>query len=239
MKTLGILGGMGPLAGAHFYRRVVELTAAEGDFQHIPTLLWSDPTIPDRTACLLGQGESPRPALERGIGKLEAMGAEVIAVPCNTAFSYLSHPRDTLVIPDMPALAVRRAALGGALRVGILSTRGTLRAGIYERAAASVGLLTVCPPNEEAASLERLIYRQKAGERIGREEYLAYAVRLFDRGADSVILGCTELSVAFTGACHVGIVDALEVLARETVSLCGAPLREEVSPLDLRRAFVG
>ena len=239
MKTLGILGGMGPLAGAYFYRRVVESTAADGDFQHIPTLLWSDPEIPDRTAYLLGCGESPLPLLERGVGMLRAMGAEVIAVPCNTAFAYLSHLSGGITIPDMPMLAVRRAALGGSRRVGILSTRGTLRAGIYEKAAASAGLSLVTLSPEDAAALDGLIYRQKAGAPVTREEYFAFAELLVGAGADAVILGCTELSVAFSGACPAGVIDALEVLVREAILLCGASLREEVSGLDLRRALAG
>jgi aspartate racemase len=239
MKTIGILGGMGPLAGAYFYRRVVESTAAEGDSFHIPTLLWSDPEIPDRTACLLGDGESPLPALERGVGMLRTMGAEVIAVPCNTAFAYLSQIAETVTIPDMPRLAARRAALGGARCIGILSTRGTLRAGIYERAAASAGLSLVSLPSDAAVLLDGLIYRQKSGERIGCEEYLGFADLLRGAGADAVILGCTELSVAFSGASPSGVVDALEALVNEVVSLCGAPLREEVTALDIRRALAG
>ncbi len=239
MKTLGILGGMGPLAGAYFYRRVVEATAAEGDSLHIPTLLWSDPAIPDRTAHLLGRGESPLPALERGIAMLRTMGAEVIAIPCNTAHAYLGHLAEEMCIPDMPTLAVGRAVACGARRLGLLSTRGTLRSGVYARAAASAGLPLATLSPDAAEMLERCIYRQKAGEAVGREEYLAYAERLLCSGADAVILGCTELSVAFGGECPPGTVDALEALARGTVLLCGARLREEVSSRDVWRAAVG
>src|SRR5580693_404221 len=83
-RVLGVLGGMGPLASAHFMLRLTLLTPAERDEDHIPAVLWSDPRIPSRPAFLEGRGPDPLPALLRGIHGLRAAGCTAIAIPCNT-----------------------------------------------------------------------------------------------------------------------------------------------------------
>ena len=134
MKRLGILGGMGPLAGAYFYLRLAAITDAEGDSGHPSVLLVSDNGIPDRTAHLVGEGPSPVAALLRSLALLEAWGADVIAIPCNTAHAYLPEIQGAINarILDMPTLAVEQAASLGAASIGVLSTSGCRRAAVYE-----------------------------------------------------------------------------------------------------------
>lgn len=88
-RVLGVLGGMGPLATSGFLECVVRATPASRDQDHIPTMVWSDGRVPDRTEALLGQGPSPLPALTRGVQTLVLTGVDVIAVTCNTAHFYL------------------------------------------------------------------------------------------------------------------------------------------------------
>src|SRR5579875_1708753 len=87
-KILGVLGGMGPLASAHFMARLTLLTPATRDQDHIPAVLWSDPRVPDRNAARLGTGADPLPVLLRGLAGLRAAGAGAIAIPCNTAHGW-------------------------------------------------------------------------------------------------------------------------------------------------------
>src|SRR5271163_1208156 len=87
-KVLGVLGGMGPLASAHFMIRLTLLTPATRDQDHIPTVLWSDPRVPDRTKGRLGGGADPLPFLLRGIAGLRRAGCGAIAIPCNTAHGW-------------------------------------------------------------------------------------------------------------------------------------------------------
>lgn len=241
MRTLGILGGMGPMAGAYFYGRVIANTDSDGDSGHLPVVLLADPGIPDRSSHLVSGGEDPLPWLNAGMMALQRAGAEVIAIPCNTAHAYL--PRMTVpqgLVADMPCLAVDALQSQGAHRVGLLSTRGTVASGVYRRAAEKVNARLLTLPREETVSLEKLIYRQKAGETILADEYLPYVQQLLDGGADAVILGCTEISVAFSGYASPLILDALEILAREVVVLCGGRLKEEGSGTrnDIWRAVV-
>lgn len=222
MKTLGILGGMGPLAGAYFYMRIIENTPATRDGEHIPVLLCGIPQIPDRTEHLLGLGASPLGAMTDGIARLEAAGAEVIAIPCNTAHAFMAELRDrsTLPILDMPWECVSRACEDGARRLGILSTRGTRLSGVFDAAAHGVGAEVLYPSEESGIAVEMLIYRQKRGEALTPQEYRPFICELYERGADAIVLGCTEISVAFAGRRSAGIYDALESLAQAAVQVC-------------------
>src|SRR5271170_704064 len=87
-KVLGVLGGMGPLASAHFMVRLTLLTPASRDQDHIPTVLWSDPRVPDRGDATQSGGADPLPWLLRGIVGLKQAGCGAIVVPCNTAHAW-------------------------------------------------------------------------------------------------------------------------------------------------------
>ena len=229
MKTLGILAGMGPMAGAYFYQRVIANTPATRDEEHIPVLLCGIPQIPDRTAHLLGQGASPLPALADGVARLTAAGARLIAMPCNTAHAYLGTLKKIARIPilDMPQECLRHIARDGAETVGVLSTSGARAAGVFSSAACGVGLKDIYPSAESAARIDGLIYRQKQGETLTAESYAPYVHELYDRGAEAIVLGCTEISVAFSGCRLQGIYDALEALALLAVNSCLETEREE------------
>ena len=209
------------MAGAYFYTRIVANTVSENDAGHIPVILLGDPRIPDRTASILSGDNDAERALLHGIDFLERSGVDAIAIPCNTAHAYLDAMRSFSRLPilDMPRLAVAYAVANGNRRIGVLSTRGCRKAGVYERAAAELSADTVVLPQTEAVALEKLIYRKKAGAVIEKEEYLPYADSLLAMGADCVVLACTEISCAFCGEISRTRIDALEVLAKTVVAL--------------------
>ena len=136
-KTIGILGGMGPLATADLYRKIVESTAAEGDSGHIRVFIDSNTAIPDRTAAILSGGPDPVPEMLSALRNLEKCGADCIIMPCNTAHYFLPRLRTQTVLPilDMPAITAQRCAeLFPGKRACVLATKGTLRSGVYSRA---------------------------------------------------------------------------------------------------------
>ncbi|WP_416446135.1 aspartate/glutamate racemase family protein [Leucobacter sp. HNU] len=98
-RVVGVLGGMGPAATADFYRKLVEATPARRDQDHLRTLIWSDPSIPDRAEAFLRGGPSPVRGLLAGARLLEESGADFIAVPCNTAHLFLGAVRRRAGIP--------------------------------------------------------------------------------------------------------------------------------------------
>jgi len=223
--TIGILGGMGPLATVDFYRKVIDATPAGADQDHVPVVVWADPTVPDRSAALTGRGPDPTPWLVRGAHRLEALGAQVIATPCNTAHAFLDAVRASVRVPmpDMitETVAEIRACHPDVTSVGLLATTGTVRAGLYQRALEAEGLRTVVPTTltqEEAVT--GAIRRVKAGE-VGADPICLIeraARELAARGAGLLVAGCTELPLLL-GEMSAGlkVVDPTAVLARTTV----------------------
>ena len=114
--VLGVLGGMGPLASAQFMLRLTQLTPANRDQEHIPTVLWSDPRVPDRTAAHLAGGADPLPWLLRGIKGLRQAGCGALAIPCNTAHGWYEQMMALAGVPILHIVDARSGGLGGRLR---------------------------------------------------------------------------------------------------------------------------
>lgn len=231
LGMLGILGGMGPLATADFYRRLVERTPAGSDQAHLPVVLWADPAVPDRTAALLGEGPSPVPALVEGARRLRDAGASCLAVPCNTAHAYVEQlSRATGVeVLDMVGAALEAAArrVPGAERVGVLATRGTRLAGLYERAGERLGLGVVQVPGPvQREYVDPAIRAVKGGADLaGPERWIAAAATsLRERGAQAVVAACTELPLISGAAGRVlPLVDSTDALAEAAVARLWRP----------------
>lgn len=200
--VLGVLGGMGPAATVDFLDRVVAATPGERDQDHLPVIVYADPTTPDRSDAILGVGPDPLPALLRGIEFLVQAGCGLIAMPCNTAHHWYADlqqasPVEILHIADTVIDAVdahdRASEIG---TVGVLATDGTVRVRTYhdriEAADRKVIDLAGDADNPAMASIRAL----KAGDIGAAQQLLVTAAnRLVDRGAHALVIGCTDLSV--------------------------------------------
>lgn len=223
---VGILGGMGPSATAAFYTRLVEVTPAECDQDHIPVVMWADPTVPDRTAAFEGHGESVVPWLERGVRALRQAGAGLVACPCNTAHVWLpdvAHAEgvELVSIIDATVDAVGARAIPGAA-VGLLGTDATLASGLYQRALSVRGFRPLTPSPATQKRLVDAIYKVK----VGTPTTLAEAAHLVERvgdeltgsGAAAIVSGCTEVSVLLGRlTLRVPAIDSMEALAHAVV----------------------
>jgi aspartate racemase len=227
-KLAGILGGMGPGATIDLCREIMRLTPAQKDQDHLRVLAYSNAAIPDRTSAILSDGEDPLPELIRSARLLEQAGAELIAIPCNTAHYYYEPIRDSVGIPvinmlDETCEEFLRAVPGGRC-AGLLAASGTARTGIYERAFRKRGVSMVIPDAELQAAVHASILDVKAG-RHGSETrgfFHAAGLRLIERGAEAVILGCTEIPLAFdVDAVPYRCINSTEVLARAVLRLAG------------------
>ena len=98
-KTLGVLGGMGPAACAEFLRILARDCPAHDDSQHPKIIMLSDPETPDRSDGLMGLGPDPLPVIRRNLLQLVEWGADVLAVPCNTAHYFIDRFREELPVP--------------------------------------------------------------------------------------------------------------------------------------------
>ena len=229
-SRLGILGGMGPQATQSFYQRIIDRTDASCDQDHVPTLIWSDSLIPDRTAALLeGRGEEVYARLLADAQLLEQAGCSVLAIPCNTSHYFVDRLSAELHIPilNMIRETVAQISKIGEPRVGILATDGTIQMGLYQEECRRVGLMAVTPPEEIQRLVMSIIYDEiKRGEQGSREKFQTIDAALRKLGCDCVIIGCTELSV-YRQHHHLPsfYVDAMEILAERAIAACGKPLR--------------
>ncbi|HET8628042.1 MAG TPA: amino acid racemase [Thermomicrobiales bacterium] len=224
-RIVGILGGMGPLATADLYRKIILATPAARDQDHLHVVIDADPSVPDRTAALRGEAPDPTPWLLRGARRLEAAGVAFIVVPCNTAHAFLPAVRPHVAIPilDMIAETAARvhADFPAARRVGVLATRGTVESGLYHRALAAEGLEAITP---DAAAQDRLvgaaIAAVKAGDTSAAVGMLVVEAGrgLVAAGAEVLLAACTELPLVLTAAnSPAPLLDPTQALAEAAV----------------------
>ena len=231
-KTLGILGGLGPMAGVYFYEKVTALTKAECDQEHINVLLTGFADTPDRTAFILGKSTvDPTPRMIECAQTLERAGADLLAMPCNTAHYFYDAVAGSVNIPMLNIIreTLKLVKDKGASKIGILATEGTLAAGTYPLAAADFGIACAAPTPEEQAVITSIIYNEiKRGKRPDMRAFYRVANRMLDDGCDLLVLGCTELSLLERDY-HLGgrFVDSIDALARATVLACGRTLCED------------
>jgi aspartate racemase len=206
--------------------RLTQLTPAGRDQDHVPAVLWSDPRVPDRVAAGLGAGESPLPALLRGVRGLEAAGCGAIAMPCNTAHGWHAAMQAATRLPilhivEAAATELRRLAVPPG-PVGVLGTAATLAMRLYQDGLEGAGWPCLVPRPEE---MERLVLPGIALVKLNRlaeaHAPLAEAARsLSARGAGAVVLGCTEipLGLAAGPALSFPVVDTIDALARAAIA---------------------
>jgi len=219
---VGILGGMGPEATVDLLRRVVAATPADDDADHVHLIVDHNPKVPSRIKALIEEtGESPLPTLQAMARRLEAAGAGLLAMPCNTAHHYLPGIREAVRVPclDMIALTVERLRTLGVARVGLLASSAVLKLGLYERTLAVHGITLAVPADQDRLmEVIRAVKRGDQGEAV-RDTFRAIAGQLGEQDPDCLVIACTELSVlADSLARDTPVLDALDVLVAGIVA---------------------
>ncbi len=217
-KTVGVIGGMGPAATAEFFRRLILATPAKRDEEHLRVLIDSDPRIPGRTEAVLHGGPDPAPRLREIARGLEAAGAELLAMPCNTAHAYLDAIRDAVAIPVLDMLEEATAKIGKG-PVGLLATTATVRLGLYQDVGRRRGLEVLVPSAERQADVTHVIAALKARPtpEALRKDLGRVVGALKASGARAILVGCTELSLLGRVDESLVWVDALDALVEATV----------------------
>lgn len=235
-KILGVLGGLGPMATAYYLELMIKMTDADTDQEHLQSIVMNFPTIPDRTAYILGRSEESPLAPMVALGQqMKAMGASVIATPCITAHYFHQELQEGIGLPMIHGIEciARQLAEAGIRRVGLMATDGTVQSGIFQRQVEAQGMELVLPDQQGQAGVMTLIYDQvKAGKEPDPVLFETIKKQLRSKGAQVVVLGCTELSLLKKQSdLGDGILDALEVLAQESVLACGKRVKPEYQQL--------
>ncbi|MFZ3577041.1 aspartate/glutamate racemase family protein [Virgibacillus sp. DJP39] len=225
-KTLGIIGGVGPLATMFIGEMIVRKTVAEKDQDHVNMIITNNTNIPDRTAFILDQSnEDPVPLIISDAHRLESTGAEVLAMPCNTAHSFLNRIQAGTDLPviNMIRETVSRAVYNGNQNIGILATTGTIQTGVYQAECKEFGIDYTVSDTYIQSVVMSIIYDDiKAGKPVTREKWTTVEQAMFNAGCDKIILGCTELSLVKHDLLLNGrYIDSLQVLAEAAIESCG------------------
>ncbi len=231
-EALGIIGGLGPMATAHFMKLIMDMTDVRTDQKHLPMLVYNMPFIPDRTAYILDHTkEDPLPQMLAFGKALCEQGADCIAIPCVTAHYFFSRLEEEIPVPIINGVfqTVQHLKQQKITKAGIMATDGTVASGIFHRELEAQGLTPVVPDEAHQEMVMHLIFENvKAGIPAEMDKFFAAAENLRSQGAQAIILGCTELSlIKRDNPIGAGFVDAMEVLAQQSVLQCGKPLKPE------------
>jgi aspartate racemase len=222
--VIGVLGGLGPWATLDLFEKILRLTPARRDQDHLRVIIDNNPRVPDRGAAILGDGDDPTPALVEGARTLERAGADFIVIPCNTAHVFHPAIQAAVGIPVLHIMdevaAAARDQCPRARVLGLLATEATVVSGLYHRSCGRAGFSVIAPDRRGQEVVTASIAAVKAGRRDARTGQALVPVlrELVLGGADAVIVGCTELPLVLDARdAPVPLLDSNLILAHAAV----------------------
>ena len=223
MKTVGILGGMGPEATVLLMQKVINSVDAEDDGHHIPMVVHQNTQVPSRILRVLeSQGQDPSPILQRMALDLQNLQCDFLAMPCNTAHYYHSAISKSLRIPllNMVELSVAQLSQGNLKKIGILASPAVKLVGVFDKSFEKSGLKFQFSKND--SNMINMIKNIKRGE-VGQsviDIFRFESSQLLNDGCDALLIACTELSLLRKYLPRdVVCVDSLDSLTKKIVSL--------------------
>jgi aspartate racemase len=231
---VGIVGGMGPLAGVYLQQLIIEATPARKDQDHFQVVCFTNPHVPERMRSLAQNGGRRYAEAVRASAQLLVdAGVSHIVIPCNTAHARLEEIQRGVDVPivDMVELALQALVdeHGRGQRVGLLATDGTIGQRVYQSGLPDAALDWVLPDEADQRCVSEAILAVKANEAPRVEGDLTGVTRaLAGRGARVILVGCSELSMCLDALRPAGVplVDPMRILARHLVDL-GHRCRQE------------
>ncbi len=228
-KTVGIIGGLGPLAGAYFYRRLIEKTPVKGDEGHLPVRIWSSPDLPSRLDHMRGTGPSPVPALVHIAKGLMESGAESLVIPSSTTHHYYRdiaqavRPTPVINLLEEVALAIVKTSVRS---VGILATTPTVEFDLYQGVFQKYGITGHYPDPGSQEEVMAEIMDVKAGRSTSdrAERLIDITQRPWMAPCEGLVLACTEIPVVFSHERWARIdsralFDATDILVEATIRM--------------------
>lgn len=229
IKTIGIIGGMGPEATNQLCNNITRNTPAQIDQDHIPVICYNNPNIPDRTMAILYNGEDPVPEMVKTAKSLEDMGVDFLLMPCNTAHFFIEEVQDKISVPIInmieETILFIRENFPEVKKVGLLATSGTVKSGVYSKGLLEEGIITLIPnKNLQEDYVMEAIYGLngiKAGHIEKPKELLNLAANeLIKEGAEIIIAGCTEIPLALKNAdLDVPLINPSLILTKKSIEI--------------------
>lgn len=233
-KKLGIIGGMGPEATIYFFQKITNTTQVEKDQDHIHIIIDSNSKIPDRTKYILGEGPSPLPKLLESLRLLESFGADIIAIPCNTAHYFIDDLRKEAKSEIISILETTKDYIKKKYplirNIGLLATYGTLKSKLYQKTFENTQYNILIPTEEEQKKLMECIYNEIKRGKVKKAKYYLKNLceNMIKRGSEVIIAGCTEIPLVLENIeVNVPIIDPMEITAKYIVKMIKYSYNEE------------
>lgn len=221
--TVGVIGGMGPYATLAFFQALLDRTPCTKDWDHLHIIIDNNPKIPSRTRAFLYDEADPVPMMVASANHLRDAGADIVALPCNSAHYFLPRVIQQTQIPfiDMIDATCHELVTANAKVVGLLAGEVTVRGRLYEKRLDPQGVRVLQVTDEEQALVRDVIEdvkQNRSGESTQAKMNTLVQI-LESRGADTIVLGCTELPMAMHGVSpRCRVVDSMGVLADAVVN---------------------
>lgn len=227
-KIVGILGGMGPEATNEVYKRIIKLTDAKNDFEHLRVIIDSNSKIPDRTNAIMNKGESPVEEMIKTALNIQNSGADFIIIPCITAHYFIDDIKDYINIPILNGLELTQKYIyekhSNINRIGIIATTGTISTNLFQKHLGNDKL--VIPSGALQDEIMDIIYGEDGIKAGNTNRDIIIRIKnvintLIEReGIDCVIAGCTEIGVVTKQSdVELPLIDPLTVLAECAVKI--------------------
>lgn len=225
-KTVGVIGGLGPMATVYFYDMVVRMTDAKTDQDHIDMVIANRATTPDRTDYIIGKSKnSPVDILKKDAKRLENFGSDFLVITCNTAHYFYDEIQKSVNIPVLNIIeeTVKHAKEQGHKKLGILATTGNISTNLYQNMCKKYDIDYLVLDESRQADVMSIIYDDiKSGNPANMKKFNDIVNHLKENNCDGAILGCTELSILKNdnNLDNEFYIDSLGILAVKTIENC-------------------
>ena len=225
-KIIGILGGMGPYTTVDIFHRIIELTPAKRDWEHLRIIIDNNPKIPSRSRAVLFSENSPVPMMMETAKNLERAGADFIIIPCNTSHYFYSDVQKSVNIPILNIIEETTKYVIEKMpklkKIGLLSTLVTVKGKLYHKTFNEKGVEVIVPNENDQTKVNEVIEAVKIGKKGNETELkiIDVANKLIDTGAECIVIGCTEISIVLKdGDLSAPVFDSNQILAEKSVKI--------------------
>lgn len=223
-KSIGIIGGMGPLATVNLMQKIIKNDNGQNDQEFTHVYVDCNTSIPDRTEAILNNGANPLQQIVISARKLEKMGADILVMPCNTAHYFYDSIQQSVNIPliNMIEETCKELNKQNIKCVGLLATNGTIKSNIYAKTMKKYNIKLVRPNKKEQEVITDIIYKCVKNNNFNYDIslFLKLVEKMLSSGANKLVLGCTELPIIFEHYClKYNTIDPTLILAKTALNL--------------------
>lgn len=225
MKTVGIIGGLGPETTSEFYLEIIFSCYQKNKINRPPILIWNVPLEYNIEEDLITKaigGERYLPYLTDAAKRLESGGADFLVMPCNSLHIYIEEIRKSVKIPVLSILEETANFLETKMikKVGIIATLSTIKNKLYEQFLFKKNISQIIPDNSQQSEIGKLINNLvlKRYDEVDKNKLIRIIQDLaVNKDLSTVILACTDLQLLNPKIEGVQIFDSMKILADVTV----------------------